>query len=57
MQNDLHQKNPLWDAGKSAPSELRQAHKNVAGAGKYTDRNFVDNFLQVVIYLVLVANI
>ena len=25
--------------------------------GKYTDRNFVDNFLQVVIYLALVANI
>ena len=24
---------------------------------KYTDRNFVDNFLQVVIYLALVANI
>ena len=24
---------------------------------KYTDRNFVDNFLQLVIYLALVANI
>ena len=35
----------------------RQAISTDAFQAYYTDRNFVDNFLQVVIYLALVANI
>ena len=45
----------VYDNGLKSLRELSQIM--FALTGGYTDRNFVGNFLQVVIYLSLVANI